>query len=412
MRCSVTAFVTLLLLSRAPHIDGRRSCGTPEPTESKGVEVGEAISSWSANNRIERKTVNVPTYWNTVTNSTTGYLSDETVRKSIAVLNDAFKPHFEFTLVDDPITTTNLKYWDFSIGHEAEYDMKNDLRKGGCGSLNIYSTELKLEGLGWSSLPNECDPTNPYDGAVIDYGSVVGGFYEEFNEGDNLVHMVGHWLGLYHTFHNGCKGNGDDVDDTPAVKTPNYSCDKERDSCPKDGLGNDMLENFMDYTEDSCMTKFTPGQFDRMNKMWNIYRSDEKTPPPTPSPTPSPPCPDPKDVRLEVEVRPGFNHFHKSFYVLKKNKKGYNKKNKLLHMKIGSLEMYSTNIVSKCVRKNRQYRFLIFDRKEDGYGNGFIGDDDLYFYKITCNGRVIKKSSVFRETVKNGLMDVTTFKCK
>ena len=65
-----------------------------------------------------------------------------------------------------------------------------------------------------------------------------------YNEGDTLVHEVGHWLGLLHTFHGGC-GIGDQVADTPAVAQPNFFC-QEIDSCQSDQQGNDMVEWFSD----------------------------------------------------------------------------------------------------------------------------------------------------------------------
>lgn len=84
-------------------------------------------------------------------------------------------------------------------------------------------------------------------------------------------------MGLYHTFQGGCPGKGDYVADTPAVADPNFGCPDEIDSCPSDGMGNDMTWNFMDYTDDACMNTFTTGQYNRMQRQWDSYRSGTRT---------------------------------------------------------------------------------------------------------------------------------------
>ena len=84
----------------------------------------------------------------------------------------------------------------------------------------------------------------------------------QYNLGRTMTHEVGHYFALDHTFNGGCAGTGSAGDfcaDTPAIAQPNYGCPTGIDSCTSDA-GNDMIENYMDYTDDACMDTFTLDQ--------------------------------------------------------------------------------------------------------------------------------------------------------
>ncbi len=90
-----------------------------------------------------------------------------------------------------------------------------------------------------------------------------------------LIHEMGHYLGLYHTFEGGCKNDncltdGDRVCDTPPDQAKHVGC--QYNSCSTDVAPgspftadvDDLTGDFMDYSPFSCYHFFTDGQAARM----------------------------------------------------------------------------------------------------------------------------------------------------
>ena len=203
--------------------------------------------------------------------------SQADVDAQMAVIDNAFSggtggtsTPFTFNLVETTYTN-NSAWFTAGQGSAAEVQMKQSLRVGGPETLNIYSYNVGGGLLGWATFPSNYTSNPDYDGVVILNSSVPGGSSAPYNEGDTGTHEVGHWLGLYHTFQGGCNGGGDQVSDTAAERSPAYGCPVGRDTCRKGGEP-DPIYNFMDYTDDSCMFKFTAGQAERADAQSLVYR--------------------------------------------------------------------------------------------------------------------------------------------
>ena len=218
----------------------------------------------------------VDVYMHVITDSNNnGALSTGDISNQISVLNSAYQnTPFRFQLVDVD-TTANDAWYTAGYGSQAERQMKSALRQGDAGDLNFYTNNMGGGLLGWATFPTDyaSDPIN--DGVMVLYSSLPGGSADPYNEGDTGTHEVGHWLGLYHTFQGGCGGSGDYVSDTPGEKSPAYGRPVGRDTCTKgkNAAGLDPVENFMDYSDDSCMYQFTAGQALRADELSFVYRN-------------------------------------------------------------------------------------------------------------------------------------------
>jgi len=266
-------------------------CGTqsPRPAEARALEDFEQVLR-HAGLSSPKAHYFVPIIWHNIYWKlgpiTRGYLSVSKINKQLLALNQAFPSSQTFSFyVEQVHHIENNDWFDGCKKKATRTEIAQALGRDQDWALNVYSCDLHDDflsedgALGLGYLPSPSPRIE--DGVWLHYKTIPGSLFGEWKKkgrGDVGVHEVGHYLGLYHTFYpwtkngttNGCKGNGDFVDDTPAEKRPQWEC-KPRDSCSSAGA--DPIHNFMDYTTDKCRDHFTTGQMDRMKERSGLWRS-------------------------------------------------------------------------------------------------------------------------------------------
>ncbi|MGJ5642828.1 M43 family zinc metalloprotease [Formosa sp. S-31] len=149
--------------------------------------------------------------------------------------------------------------------------------------LNMWSVVLtRTDLLGYAQFPSASGldgmPVNGgaanSDGVVCRYNSFGSIAFDDgtfnlsapYNLGRTMTHEVGHFLGLRHIWGDGGCSLDDYVADTPLSSQSNTGC-PAIDTCNEEGETEpvyDMVENYMDYTNDACMNIFTQGQKERI----------------------------------------------------------------------------------------------------------------------------------------------------
>lgn len=133
-------------------------------------------------------------------------------------------------------------------------------------SVNFGSSSSLLgyaqfpEGSGLAGMPTGAEPANS-DGVVVRYDAFgnTGNVTAPYNGGRTMTHEVGHWLGLRHIWGDGGCGADDFCNDTPESDGSNRGCPTVTNCGTVD-----MVQNYMDYTNDACMNIFTQDQKTRM----------------------------------------------------------------------------------------------------------------------------------------------------
>ncbi len=228
----------------------------------------------------------IPVVVHVVYNNNSQNISDSQIQSQLTVLNDDFRRlnsdannnwpqaadiEIDFCLATvDPSgnSTTGITRTSTNTAVFTDDDKVKFSNQGGQNAwnsqhyLNIWV--CKLDGfLGYAQFPGGNSST---DGVVCDYQAfgTNGTANSPFNLGRTATHEVGHWLNLYHIWGDGGCNVDDNVNDTPLSDAANYGCASNHTSCGS----LDMVQNYMDYSNDACMNLFTDGQKTRMRALF------------------------------------------------------------------------------------------------------------------------------------------------
>ncbi len=253
----------------------------------------ESYTQQKANQLLVAKAVNgsiisIPVVVHVVYNTAQQNISDAQIQSQIDVLNEDFRRtngdrdnvwsqaadmQIEFCLAQtDPngVATNGITR---KSSTRTSWGTNDDVKKLSQGGVNPWDTSQYLNMwvaniggslLGYAQFPGGAAST---DGVVMSpqfFGSSDkgNGFFlsAPFDKGRTTTHEVGHFLNLRHIWGDGGCNVDDFVTDTPTSDASNGGCNIGHVSCGSV----DMVQNYMDYSDDGCMNLFTVGQKARM----------------------------------------------------------------------------------------------------------------------------------------------------
>jgi hypothetical protein len=303
---AVTSAATIQERQLRPLIDPLR-CGNSNLPPPPPFITSENYAAHTKSNAQPLPGFTIPTYIHLVSTPQHDNITNTTVQQQITALTESYSSALIKFDVRNFTRTVNAT-WATANSTKVEQEMKDALRQGGYDSLNLYLLSdwnpLYDNLTGFNGTFGVCSYPEPknitkkdlfYDGCIIQQYTLPGspGIGRTrlppgtLDEGKTAVHEVGHWLYLYHVF--GPIGQRSDcirddaVFDTPlqfqaSNLTPRGTpCPPMLVSCPAplaatSVIGPDNVDNYMDYSADYCMTRFTPEQAFRMAMAWNDFR--------------------------------------------------------------------------------------------------------------------------------------------
>jgi len=316
-QCALAGILIGMLAAYSVTIKGQDRCGTmpaleiafkSDPTlkkrfEQQEIELQQLITARRNNPAArENATLTVPVVFHIVLPNP-AVVTDTQIQAQIDVLNKIyaglnadtvriparFKPLFgragiQFCLAQRTpagLVSTGINRYVTTQASFSTNDYVKHATTGGANAwsttqyLNIWLCQLSGGVLGYATFPNTGTSTN--QGVVIDYRSLPGGGFTNYNGGKTMAHEVGHYFNLRHIWgdDDGACSGSDFVDDTPNQANMTYGTpakDTVYDACNTTGNGI-MYQNYMDYTDDGAMEMFTALQATRMQTAATTYRS-------------------------------------------------------------------------------------------------------------------------------------------
>ena len=263
-------------------------CGTPDPTAEFLAETRQNLATVSEiRGALPSKaalSARIPLVFHVIQKPNgQGFVPDEAINGQVEALNASFRKlgvEFYVQAVNDVVKRGWFKkclpFKKNESLNRKYFKMTRKLAVDPATTVNIYTCQPHGDFLGVGILAGWLPEDDWANAIVLHYLTLPGGPSALYSHGITGVHEMGHYLGLYHTFHpglpdepNGCEAPGDEVGDTPYEAEPAFFCEP-RDTCPQAGM--DPITNFMDYTDDVCRKKFTRGQRRRMEDMTMLYR--------------------------------------------------------------------------------------------------------------------------------------------
>ena len=286
MKCLSAAMIVIVtLLPQAFATIMHMGCRAPVPDDrykAESLAIHKAAMKRVLHPRnFNKRKIDIAVHFTIVTSGSKkeqGHLGMDSINAQIRVLNEGFqRAGFKFWLKS--VKHVNNAGWASSNGDPGLQDRQRKFRRGDYKALNIVVIPGLKNG-GRCTYPGSFnDNTLLHDRCEVGTAALPNSGTRAL--GRVTIHEVGHWLGLMHTFENGCNGDGDQVSDTPAHvhSGPIARCPppgQEPNTCPGKP-GKDPVHNFMSYFAEECWSMkegFTDGQIKRMYQQWDHFRAN------------------------------------------------------------------------------------------------------------------------------------------